>query len=41
MLHHLINVIKNAKNKKKQKNKTKQNENKNLNPIKDIYLHGE
>ena len=31
MLHHLINVIKNAKKKKK---KTKQNENKNLNPIK-------
>ena len=37
MLHHLINVIKNAK-KQKQKQKQKQ---KNLNPIKDIYLHGE
>ena len=29
MLHHLINVIK------------KNAKNKNLNPIKDIYLHGE
>ena len=33
MLHHLINVF---QKKKKQKQKQK-----NLNPIKDIYLHGE
>ena len=33
MLHHLINIIKNAKQKQKK--------NKNQNAIKDIYLHGE